>query len=204
MARIAAATRAMPADDRDAHGAARGCGAAGAASIVVQVDPRPGLQVEAAREQSDIPAGTTPPQVGQRRAGARFSAAPTRRRRRGRVLEQRRGVGRAPPRGRGRRRPLVSNGRSNVSRRSPGAVGRSTSRHAAGAMIVEETFAVGRPRGPRLGRPRRRGMPAANLVPHFGHFRRLPAGTSGRFSTTPHWGHWIVWAMASRVHRRTG
>ena len=41
------------------------------------------------------------------------------------------------------------------------------------------------------------GASGRNLVPHLGHFRRLPAAASGTFNRMPHCVHWVVCGIVS-------
>ena len=100
----------------------------------------------------------------------------------------------------------TSNGRSNVSRKSPEAVGisawpcpplrgspedtgRSGLLRSGEASYLESSEASGMPgliaEEAALGF----GASGKNLVPHLGHFRRLPAASSGTFNRMPHCVH---------------
>src|SRR5262249_3482819 len=148
------------------------------------------------RAQSDIPGGTTPPQE-QRRDFARASA-PVGRRRAGASSWNNATASAVECLGPGALgASSINKGRSNVSRRSPAATGRSRSLGSrTGAPIVDEDWPASATPGADDG-GRVAGVPAWNFVPHFGHFSRLPAADSGRLSTTRQLelGHWVVSVM---------
>ena len=164
-------------------------------------------------EQSDIPTGTTLPQLGQRRALERASAPFGLPVRIGLVLEQGEGVGR-------RRGALAGSGERLRPGRPRRARGGRTSRGAAPRTAADRSRRSGRldvgssleppllldgsaaraaaAAGPfRVGSIEEAGLGsaiaesagssvgAANFVEHLGHFSWRPAAESGTFSTTP-------------------